>query len=437
MAAFQLFSLAEWRQPQYAFAMKTALLIPFGLALVAAFGLGTTRSRAATPTTDITVAAYYFPNYHPTDPRNTKEHGKGWSEWEIVKAARPRFAGHEQPKVPLWGYTDESDPRVMEQKIAAAADHGIGVFIYDWYYYNDGLFLERGLEKGFFGATNRNRLKFCLMWADHDYTEIFPFKPKLGKAPLLYPGKVTPETFDRMTDYIIATYFKHPSHWLIEGRPYFSIYDVGMLIGSFGSVTNTRVALDRFRAKTRAAGFPGLHLNAVVWGAPVLPGESAPADWKKLVPELGFDSLTSYVWAHHGALREFPLSQYVEGRDRYFQHWEKMLRDFSLPYFPNVSMGWDSSPRTDQSEPFTQNHPYPFTPILVGNTPEQFRAALQITKDRLLAAPTTPKIVTINSWNEWTEGSYLEPDTVHGMKYLEAIRAVFGAGAKKPEKAGQ
>ncbi|MBI5820822.1 MAG: glycoside hydrolase family 99-like domain-containing protein, partial [Verrucomicrobia bacterium] len=27
--------------------------------------------------------------------------------------------------------------------------------------------------------------------------------------------------------------------------------------------------------------------------------------------------------------------------------------------------------------------------------------------------------------NEWTEGSYLEPDTVHGLKYLEAVRDVF------------
>jgi hypothetical protein len=38
--------------------------------------------------------------------------------------------------------------------------------------------------------------------------------------------------------------------------------------------------------------------------------------------------------------------------------------------------------------------------------------------------------LTVNSWNEWTEGSYIEPDTVHGMKYLEAIRDVFG---RKPE----
>ena len=34
-------------------------------------------------------------------------------------------------------------------------------------------------------------------------------------------------------------------------------------------------------------------------------------------------------------------------------------------------------------------------------------------------------ILNINCWNEWTEGSYLEPDQVHGMKSLEAVRDVF------------
>ena len=97
----------------------------------------------------ITVASYYFGNYHPGDPRNAKNKGPDWSEWELVKAARPRFPGHHQPNVPLWGYADESDPKVMAQKIAAAADHGIDAFIFDWYYYNDGPFLDRPIDLGF------------------------------------------------------------------------------------------------------------------------------------------------------------------------------------------------------------------------------------------------------------------------------------------------
>ncbi len=49
-----------------------------------------------------------------------------------------------------------------------------------------------------------------------------------------------------------------------------------------------------------------------------------------------------------------------------------------------------------------------------------------MTKRRLLAKPGGPRIFNINCWNEWTEGSYLEPDQRNGMKYLEAIREVFG-----------
>lgn len=62
------------------------------------------------------TAAYYFPNWH-VDPANERFHGKGWTEWQLMKYATPRFEGHQQPKVPLWGYEDEADPKVMEKKI--------------------------------------------------------------------------------------------------------------------------------------------------------------------------------------------------------------------------------------------------------------------------------------------------------------------------------
>ena len=109
-------------------------------------------------------------------------------------------------------------------------------------------------------------------------------------------------------------------------------------------------------------------------------------------------------------------------RDSY---WEKADATFTLPYYPNVTMGWDSSPRTVQSDAFI-NARYPFMPVIGENTPDRFHEALALVRDRLKTKPTEQRIVTINAWNEWTEGSYLEPDTEQGFAYLEAIKRVFG-----------
>jgi len=383
-------------------------------------------SEATSSNSTITVAAYYFGNYHPADSRNEKLPGKGkdWSEWELVKAAKPRFPGHQQPHVPLWGYTDESDPAVMAQKIAAAADHGINAFIFDWYYYNDGSFLESAIDRGFLQATNRNRIKFALMWANHDWTEIHPYK-KGRPQPVLFPGQVTRENFSKICDRVIKNYFLQPNYWRINGKPYFSFYDLSKLVGNFGSVPAARTALDEFRAKAKGAGLPGLHLNAVFWGQPILPGETAPSDPVKLVHDLGFDSITSYVWVHHVSLPE-QQTDYNWVRDEYFKHWSWVNKTFDVPYFPNVTMGWDPSPRCDQSDKF-DNSGYPFTNTIKDNTPANFKTALEMTKARLLADPHGPRIINLNCWNEWTEGSYLEPDTVNGTKYLEAVKEVFGA----------
>ncbi len=374
--------------------------------------------------TDYTVACYYFPNYHP-DRRNERVHGPGWSEWDLVKRAEPRFQHHRQPRRPQWGYQDEADPTVMAQKIDAAADHAIDAFIFDWYWYNDGPFLERGLDEGFLHARNNRRLQFGLMWANHDWQDIHPAKlNEIGRTRVLYPGAVTRSTFEAIVDLVIERYFSHPAYWLIDGCPYFSIYDLATLLEGLGGMEATSEALRHFRSRVRASGFPDLHLNAVVWNARILPGGSATIDPNTLVQRLGFDSITSYVWVHHEVLGAFPRTDYSSARDRYLRGWEDLERRFDLPYIPNVTVGWDPSPRTVQSDAYL-NAGYPFTPTLTGNTPERFREALACVKGRI-DARGGPRIVTLNAWNEWTEGSYLEPDSVHGMAYLEAVRDVFG-----------
>lgn len=369
----------------------------------------------------IEVVSYYFGNYH-LDKRNEERLGKGWSEWILVQNAKPRFEGHQQPKVPLWGYTDEANPRDMEQKIDCAVEYGVDVFLFDWYYYDDGPFLERTIDDGFLFAQNREKIKFALMWANHDWVDIFP-KHKDIPSPLLYPGKVTPETFDKICDLVIEKYFKQPNYWKINDSPYFSIYDLNQFAASFGSYEATKRAIERFREKTKAAGFPDLHLNAVYWMRPNIPGEVKLDDPVKIIEDLGFDSVTSYVWIHHVPLNE-QKTDFNWVRDEYFKHWDSARSSFSIPYIPNVSVGWDSSPRACQDDPFG-NYGYPFTNTISNNTPENFKKALEMTKEKILQDPSSPRILNINCWNEWTEGSYLEPDTVNGYGYLEAIRDVL------------
>jgi len=162
----------------------------------------------------------------------------------------------------------------------------------------------------------------------------------------------------------------------------------------------------------------------VVWGQPILPREKTPLDPARLVRDLGFDSVTSYVWVHHVPLNE-QVTDYNAVRDAYFTYWDDARRKFGVPYFPNITVGWDPSPRADQRDEFG-NFGYPFTNTIGNNPPERFKEALAQARQRLLAQPGGPRIVNLNCWNEWTEGSYLEPDTVHGMRYLEALREVFG-----------
>lgn len=374
----------------------------------------------------IEVAVYYFPQWHP-DPRNDQWHGKGWTEWELVKAARPRYPGHDQPKRPAWGYFDESDPNWAAREIGLAADHGVTCFLYDWYWYEGRPFLEGGLERGFLGAPNSHRLKFALMWANHDWQNIHPVAYR-NRPETLATGRVDRTGFERLTDYVIAHYFARPNYLKIDGAPYFSIYEIGTFIHGLGGMKEARAAVEGFRAKTRAAGFPDLHLNSVVWEMAVLQSELKLSDPAQIIHDLGLASVGSYTWIHHYDPNAdgFPRGSYAKAAAANIAAWAEQTKRFSVPFHINVTMGWDSSPRTVQSDVY-ENRGYPWIATLEGNTPAAFRDALQSAKAFVESGATTHRMVTINAWNEWTEGSYLLPDKKHGAAYLEAIKQVFGA----------
>ena len=208
------------------------------------------------------VAAYYFPGYHP-DPRCDRWHGTGWTEWELVKRAEARFPGHDQPKTPLWGYEDESEPEAMARKIDAAADHGLTAFLFDWYWYDNSPFLNGALDRGYLGAHNNDRLKFALMWANHDWVDIHP-AVRNGPPRVLVPGAQPRAHFEAATDHIVERYLRHPSYWRLDGRAYFSFYELiknGRRI--FGGRVPSRT-LARSASEGPPTRYPRLHCRASV-----------------------------------------------------------------------------------------------------------------------------------------------------------------------------
>ena len=365
------------------------------------------------------IAAYIWPSYTGDEPRSRIFWPEGYGEWQSVKAAGAKYPGHQWPRKPLWGYVNEADPYVMEMEINAAADHGVNVFIYDWYWYDDKPFLEQCLNNGFLKAKNNDRMKFYLMWANHDAVSTWD-KRTAEQGNLIWSGKQDEVQWNIICDRLINKYFSHPSYYKINGKPVFMIYDVENLIAGLGGLENTRRCIDEFRAKVIAAGHPGLELQLTQWGdrslaVPNLSGVDSNANYRRSTAEileaLGFDSLTNYQYVHFLNIDR----DYREITDDAERSWQEFYDKYDVPYYPHISLGWDNNPRFDSFR----------GGIVKNNTPENVEDALRRVKAFVDSHDLPVPLITVNSWNEWTETSYLEPDDLYGYGYLEAIKKVF------------
>lgn len=372
-----------------------------------------------------TVLAYYFPNWH-VDPRNEEWHGKGWTEWEVLKYSRPRFEGHKMPRVPAWGYLDESRPEVMEKKIDAATSHGVDGFIFDFYWYNEGGYRLNCLDKGFLAAKNCEQAKFGIMWCNHAPIAVHPQGKATGAFKLL-SGDVTVQTFYEATEHCIKNYFGRPNYLRnSDGKLYFNIYAGDRMVENFGGPEGMRVVLRDFRNRVANAGLGELDLCTIVDFCSDFSADSK--ECIKRLRHMGFDSISS-----HGCPKglEYPLEfphlpydEIIRCSDKRFENVTKQAGDF--PYNIHIYQGFDNSARTVPSDVYG-NYGGWFSWIVSDNTPEKFEEHCRRAK-KFYDEHATGEYVTIHSWNEWTEGACLEPDTDIGYGYLEAIKRVFKDG---------
>ena len=360
---------------------------------------------------DYYVAAYIWPSCHNDSLGREKLWSEGTGEWEVIKKGNPRFEGHYQPRQPLWGYEMDNDPKVVEKWIDAATDHGVNVFVYDWYWYDGGPFLESALNDGFLKARNNEKMQFYIMWANHDvkynYWNVHRYK---DNTDILWDARVDWKNYKIIVDRVIRQYFKQPNYFKINGEPVLSIFSVNKLLESFGnSVEEARKALDYFRDEVKKAGFPGLHIQWNQGGGSVM-SEEAAGKFASRVKDMGFNSVAMY---NMGGLAE----DYIVYGTNSVKIREQMDSVLDVPVFPCVSIGWDDTPR------------FPLKGIRdvvhYNNTPQSFAALLSKAKKYADTHPGQPRLITINAWNEWVEGSYLLPDMLNGFGYLDAVKEVI------------
>ena len=362
------------------------------------------------------IAAYVWPAYHP-EPRWAElgifKAGKG--EWQNVWEAVPKWKGHRQPLKPLWGYENEADPKVVEKKIDAAVSHGVNVFIYDWYWYGGRPFLEDALDKGFLGAANNGKMKFFIMWANHHVSRLWDNKAvdKKFNEPI-WRGWVGEEEFRKISRRWIEMYFSRPNYYRIAGKPVLMIYEIVTFIRGVGGMAKAAKAFATFRKDCEDAGLGGVHLMV--------------CDYKLdagALACLGIDSATIYNFVHWAEANGNP--EYSEWTKKGAARFDTAKKELGLKaYFAHASVGWDTNPRFPEKV---------VMPTVMNSTPAKFEAALKRAKDWSDANTPRgyPKLITINSWNEWTEGSYLEPDTQFGFGYLESIKKVFETDETRKE----
>ncbi len=313
------------------------------------------------------VGVYYFPGWRTS------------SQWYPIT----RFP----ERKPVLGWYLEGDRQIADWHIRWAVEHGITFFVYDWYWVQGARQLEHALHEGYLQSPFRKYLQFCLLWANHNP-----------------PNTSSLEDCVAVTRHWIEQYFFRPEHLTIDGKPAVIIFSPYRLRADLGA-DGVKRALDAMRNECVKAGLKGLYILACVGST----GEAV------VCAREGYDAITAYNWPHLGmppGVQQAPFDTLV---DAYREQWQSIVKECPIPMLVPVSGGWDSRPWHGKS-----------ALVRTGRNPQNFKRHLQDARRFVEANPRkTLPMVLIEAWNEWGEGSYIEPHREFVFGYLDAIREVF------------
>lgn len=328
--------------------------------------------------TDMLVGAYYFPGWSAED------------RWYCL-------AANDAVQHPLLGYYQEGNPEAADWHIKWALEHGVGFFSFDFYTEAGSQFIETALDDGFLKAKYIDKFKFCLNWCNHASYE-----------------KMTAKELEQFGDLVIKKYMTHPSYLKIDGKPVVFILSGYSFVKNLG-VDGARKEFDKFRQKCKDAGLNGAY---IVSCEGYIMGEDAIKDSFAA----GIDSFCLYNYPYAGTKvtgpgkhEEASYADLVDQGTGLWKHWNNLCNG---AFWPTVMPGWDRRPWCKDADL-----------LRTGSTPALFEKSLRSARENV----SKDKVVMIEAWNEWGEGSILEPSVERGFGYLDKVRSVFSpkAGSHK------
>jgi lipopolysaccharide biosynthesis protein len=343
------------------------------------------------------LLAFYLPQFHPI-PENDASWGKGFTEWRNVGPSRAYFDGQQQPRVPTeLGYYDLRLPLVMEQQAELAREHGIHGFCYYYYWFEGRRLLHIPIDNML--KRRAPDFPFCFCWANENWTRRWDGAAK----QILVPQNHSPED-DRRFIHALIPAFEDKRYIRVDGKPVLLVYRTEL----FPSPAATA---DLWRNEARKAGIGDLYLVRCEGFDPF----TTPA-------EIGFDAayeVPSFYLPNTVRADTTQLNVSPDFEGQIFDY-DKIVRlfnerpDVSYNRHRGVMLAWDNTPRYGKKAVVFHN-------VTEAGYERWLTNAIEYTNRRFSGED---RLVFINAWNEWAEGSYLEPDLHRGRGFLEATRRV-------------
>ncbi len=353
----------------------------------------------------IKILAFYLPQFHEI-PENNEWWGKGFTDWTNVKKAKPLAAGQYQPREPLNdNYYDLSDVEVMKWQSKIAQEHGIYGFCYYHYWFDGKLLLEKPLENML--HDKEVTIPFCFSWANEPWARTWDGQNTNILMPQEYGSE---KEWKEHFDYLLQ-FFQDERYIKVDNKPMLLIYRTE-------NIPNVNEMCQYWEKLAIQNEFDGIYLVETLnsfQNAPFVEKSSALVEFEPMYTGSQFISTKKKIM---DKIYNFLFCKGLKTRS-YDDIWNLIInREYQTFEKKKIFLGsfidWDNTARKGKKGLLFRNM-----------SSEKFKHyfGIQVKK----AKQNNSEYLFINAWNEWAEGTYLEPDKKHGFTYLQAIRDVINA----------